>query len=72
MNTDMSRVRFSDRPRWGKDDKFKVIDEEKLQNPNKYFMFSWDEIRTNKKIVAIYLNISMIMERQPWEEGRNA
>lgn len=49
MDTDMSRVRLSDRARWGKDDKFKVTDEEKLQNPNKYFLFSRDEIRTNKK-----------------------
>ena len=45
----MSRVRLSDRARWGKDDKFKVTDEEKLQNPNKYFLFSRDESDLGKK-----------------------
>jgi hypothetical protein len=30
MNTDITRVRFSDRARWGKEDKFKITDEEKL------------------------------------------
>jgi uncharacterized protein YjbI with pentapeptide repeats/uncharacterized protein YeeX (DUF496 family) len=49
MNTDITRVRFSDRARWGKDDKFKVTDEEKLESPNKYFLFSWDEIRPKQK-----------------------
>jgi hypothetical protein len=30
MNTDITRVRFSDKARWGKEDKFKVTDEEML------------------------------------------
>ena len=32
MNTDITRVRFSDRARWGKKDKFKVVEEEMLEN----------------------------------------
>ena len=32
MNTDITRVRFSDRARWGKKDKFKVVEEEILEN----------------------------------------
>jgi len=31
MNTDITRERFSDRARWGKQDKFKVIEEEMLE-----------------------------------------
>jgi hypothetical protein len=31
MNTDISMVRFSDRARWGEKDKFKTIDERKLE-----------------------------------------
>jgi hypothetical protein len=32
MNTDITRVRFSDRARWGKKDPFKVVEEEMLEN----------------------------------------
>ncbi|MFZ0897426.1 MAG: hypothetical protein WAZ77_23220 [Candidatus Nitrosopolaris sp.] len=31
MDTDITRVSFSDRVRWGKEDKFKVIEEEVLE-----------------------------------------
>jgi hypothetical protein len=32
MNTDVTKVRFSDRARWGKKDRFKVAEEEMLEN----------------------------------------
>jgi uncharacterized protein YjbI with pentapeptide repeats len=32
MGTDITRVRFSDRARWGKKDKFKVVEEEMLED----------------------------------------
>jgi hypothetical protein len=32
MNTDITRVRFGDRAKWGEKDKFKVVEEEMLEN----------------------------------------
>jgi hypothetical protein len=32
MSTDITRVRFSDRARWGEKDNFKVLEEEMLEN----------------------------------------
>lgn len=32
MNTDITRVRFGDRARWGEKDKFKVVEKEMLEN----------------------------------------
>lgn len=42
MNTDITRVRFSDRARWGKEDKIRVIEEERLENFLK-FSFCWEK-----------------------------
>ena len=48
MNTDITKVRFSDRARWGKKDKFKVVEEEMLEQFLKY-SFDWDNITTISK-----------------------
>ena len=49
MNTDITRVRFSDRAGWGKEDKFKVIEEEMLEQFLKY-SFDWENITTSQQI----------------------
>ena len=43
MNTDITRVRFSDRARWGEMDWFKVIDEVNLERFLK-FSFYWEKV----------------------------
>jgi hypothetical protein len=48
MNTDITRVRFSDRARWGKKDKFKVVEEERLEQYVKY-TFDWEKLTTTSK-----------------------
>jgi hypothetical protein len=45
MNTDITRVRFSDKARWGERDKFKIIEEEMLEQFIKY-SFDWENITT--------------------------
>ena len=48
MNTDTTKVRFSDRARWGKNDIFKVVEEEMLEQFVKY-SFDWQNITTTNK-----------------------
>lgn len=48
MNTDITRVMFSDRARWGKEDKFKVFEEELLEQFLKY-SFDWEKITTTPR-----------------------
>jgi uncharacterized protein YjbI with pentapeptide repeats len=49
INTDITRVRFNDRARWGKDNRFKVIEEELLEkNPEKFSLGS---------VMAVYRNL---------------
>jgi hypothetical protein len=55
MNTDITRVRFSDRARWGRKDKFKVTDEEmlgkrKVTDPEKVY-------RSLGSVMAVYRNL---------------
>ncbi len=47
MDTDITRVTFSDRARWGEKDRFKVVEEEKLEN-------SFKKNRRWNKIIEFY------------------
>jgi hypothetical protein len=53
MNTDVTRVRFSDSARWGKGkDKFKVVEEEMLEMPGKYH-----RLVSLESVMAVYRNL---------------
>jgi uncharacterized protein YjbI with pentapeptide repeats len=58
MNTDITRVRFSDRARWSQSqkDKFKIIEEEMLEQFLKY-SFNWKNITTNSKYTDRFKDI---------------
>jgi hypothetical protein len=52
MNTDITRIRLSKNVVWGKKDRFKVVDEEKLE----------ERINNN------YKKLQMKKKRYAWEE----
>ena len=54
MNTDITRVRFSDRARWGKQDKFKVLEEKMLED----FLFKRSPQQVSLgSVMAVYRNL---------------
>ena len=60
MNTDITRVRFSDRARWGKDDKFKVLEEELLEyalHEKKKLVENENQRVSLGSVMAVYRNL---------------
>ena len=65
MNTDITRVRFSDRARWGDNDRFKVIEEEMLEW-SLQCLFRWNTFRdSNSNRLKDFLK----WKRLNWIEG---
>jgi len=64
MNTDITRIRFSDRIRWSGNDGFKIIDEELIKNsPDK---------KDLENLISIYRNLRKNYElRFRYEEANN-
>jgi hypothetical protein len=54
MNTDITRVRFSDRARWGKQDMFKVFEEELLE---KELQRKTPNTVSSGSVMAVYRNL---------------